>query len=174
MALCKNGALYTWGKGDHYRLGHGSEDHVRYPKLVESLLGKRPVQVQVGPNNVLVLTDDRQVWAWGCNEYGQFGSANPALITGPSLILKDHLDLNGVSLGPAQLVAWTVCPEVEILEDKLPFVLDPLEETFVGLDQLLDHVWEGLDGRREWPPPRLEQECIAVSSLNHQASVKSE
>ena len=166
MALCKNGALYTWGKGDHYRLGHGSEDHVRYPKLVESLLGKRPVQVQVGPNNVLVLTDDRQVWAWGCNEYGQFGSANPALITGPSLILKDHLDLNGVSLGPAQLVAWTVCAEVEILEDKLPFVLDPLEETFVGLDQLLDHVWEGLDGRREWPPPRLEQECIAVSSLN--------
>ena len=68
---------------------------------------------QVGPNNVLVLTDDRQVQAWGCNEYGQFWSANPALITGPSLILKDHLDFNGVSLGPAQLVAWPVCAEVE-------------------------------------------------------------
>ena len=35
-----------------------------------------------------------------------------------------------------------------------------------SLDQLLDDVWDGLDGQREWPPPRLEQECIAVASLN--------
>ena len=29
LALCRNGALYTWGKGDNYRLGFPSEDHVR-------------------------------------------------------------------------------------------------------------------------------------------------
>jgi E3 ubiquitin-protein ligase HERC2 len=29
LALCRNGALYTWGKGDHYRLGHGTDDPVR-------------------------------------------------------------------------------------------------------------------------------------------------
>ena len=47
LALCKNGAIYSWGKGDHFRLGHGSEDHVRFPKLIEGLLGKRPQQVRL-------------------------------------------------------------------------------------------------------------------------------
>ena len=27
--VCRNGAVYTWGKGDHCRLGHDTEEHVR-------------------------------------------------------------------------------------------------------------------------------------------------
>jgi E3 ubiquitin-protein ligase HERC2 len=41
LALTKSGALYSWGKGDGYRLGHGSEEHVRFPKLIQGLLGKK-------------------------------------------------------------------------------------------------------------------------------------
>ena len=52
------------------------------------------------------------------------------------------------------------------ISDKIPFVLDTCEETFRNLDQLLNEVWDGLDGRREWPPPKQEQECIAVACLN--------
>ncbi len=44
-------------------------------------------------------------------------------------------------------------------------MLDICEETFRLIDQLLTEVWEGLDGRRDWPP-KQEQECIAVSCLN--------
>lgn len=40
LALTKSGSVYTWGKGDNHRLGHGSENHVRFPKLVEGLNGK--------------------------------------------------------------------------------------------------------------------------------------
>lgn len=29
VALTRSGAVYTWGKGDYHRLGHGTEDHVR-------------------------------------------------------------------------------------------------------------------------------------------------
>jgi alpha-tubulin suppressor-like RCC1 family protein len=29
LAVGRNGSIYTWGKGDHYRLGHGSDDNVR-------------------------------------------------------------------------------------------------------------------------------------------------
>lgn len=40
VALTKDGQVYTWGKGDNQRLGHGTDEHVRYPKLLDSLQGK--------------------------------------------------------------------------------------------------------------------------------------
>lgn len=39
IALGKTGLLYSWGKGSKYRLGHGSEDDVGCPKLIEALMG---------------------------------------------------------------------------------------------------------------------------------------
>ena len=98
-ALCRNGALYTWGKGMGYRyvinslknsiciqinffhdyflqfrLGHGgSEDHVRFPKMIEALLGKRIAHVAPGLSNMVIVTEDHQMIAWGANDYGQFG-----------------------------------------------------------------------------------------------------
>lgn len=40
VALTVDGEVYTWGKGDHYRLGHGSEEHLRYPKKMNGLKGE--------------------------------------------------------------------------------------------------------------------------------------
>ena len=40
VALTKEGQVYTWGKGDNQRLGHGTDEHVRYPKLLDSLQGQ--------------------------------------------------------------------------------------------------------------------------------------
>jgi E3 ubiquitin-protein ligase HERC2 len=167
MALCRNGALYSWGQGDHFRLGHGTEEHARLPKFVEALLGKKIVHVAPGLSNVMIVTDDRQVIAWGSNEYGHFGTNNSTMLTHPTLVAKLEMDLSGVCLGPAQTVAWTRIPNLDTsVDEKIPFVLDVCEETFRCLDQLLDEVWDGLDGRREWPPPKQDQECIAVSCLN--------
>ena len=45
LALSKNGLVWTWGKGDYFRLGHGSDQHVRKPTVVESLRGKKIVHV---------------------------------------------------------------------------------------------------------------------------------
>ncbi|XP_046386640.1 E3 ubiquitin-protein ligase HERC2 isoform X3 [Ischnura elegans] len=76
VAITKSGAVYTWGKGDSHRLGHGSsEDHVRYPKLVEGLLGKNVKSVGVGSAHVLALTEDGEVYGWGRNDHGQAGGA---------------------------------------------------------------------------------------------------
>ena len=68
--------------------------------------------------------------------------------------------------GPKQTFIW-VAPAGNgpSLNKRLPFVLDVCEETFHLIDQLLAEVWEGLDGRRDWPPKQA-QECIAVSCLN--------
>lgn len=45
VALTKDGQVYTWGKGDNQRLGHGTDEHVRYPKLLDSLQGKLSIIV---------------------------------------------------------------------------------------------------------------------------------
>ena len=50
-----------------------------------------------------------------------------------------------------------------MIEEKMPFVLDPSEETLRILDQLLAEVWDGLDGRRDWPPPK--QVCLHFFQL---------
>ena len=56
------------------RLGHGgSEDHVRFPKMIEALLGKRIAHVAPGLSNMVIVTEDHQMIAWGQNDYGQFG-----------------------------------------------------------------------------------------------------
>ena len=54
-------------------LGHGFEDHVRFPKMVEALLGKRIAHVAPGLSNMVVVTEDHQMIAWGANDYGQLG-----------------------------------------------------------------------------------------------------
>ena len=62
-----------------------------------------------------------------------------------------NMYFNFICLGPAQLVAWTALPQGQCqLDEKIPFVLDTCEETFSGIDLLLNEVWDGLDGRREW------------------------
>ena len=37
LALTRDGRVWTWGKGDYCRLGHGTEAHVRKPQPVEGL-----------------------------------------------------------------------------------------------------------------------------------------
>lgn len=39
MALSHDGSVYSWGKGEEWRLGHSTEEHVRYPKVIEALQG---------------------------------------------------------------------------------------------------------------------------------------
>ena len=58
------------------RLGHGgSEDHVRFPKMIEALLGKRIAHIAPGLSNMVIVTEDHQMIAWGVNDYGQFGKS---------------------------------------------------------------------------------------------------
>lgn len=61
------------GKGDYYRLGQGSDKHVRRPKLVESLRNKVVVDVSVGSLHCIACTEDGDVYTWGDNDEGQVG-----------------------------------------------------------------------------------------------------
>lgn len=61
LALSKTGKIWTWGKGDYFRLGHGHDEHIRHPTVIERLQHKKVVKVAVGALHCLAITDDGKV-----------------------------------------------------------------------------------------------------------------
>lgn len=53
--------MYTWGKGDYFRLGQGSDEHVRKPQLIAELKDKKVTNIAVGALHCLVVTDKGEV-----------------------------------------------------------------------------------------------------------------
>lgn len=58
---CSRFVFPNRGKGDYFRLGHGTDVHVRKPQMVEGLRGKKIVHVAVGALHCLAVTDTGQV-----------------------------------------------------------------------------------------------------------------
>ncbi|XP_030756884.1 E3 ubiquitin-protein ligase HERC2 [Sitophilus oryzae] len=159
VALSAEGKVYTWGKGEGWKLGHHNEDHVRTPEVVEVLQDKKIVSVSVGVSHCLALSSDGEVFGWGKNENKQIADTNETFVQQPRVLdsLKGHR-IVGICCGPIQSFAWTdlnsFTPPTNI-----PFVIDLSEHSFKYLDQLLDVVTQS-------PPSTQDKECIAVSTLN--------
>ncbi|XP_072258440.1 E3 ubiquitin-protein ligase HERC2 [Pyxicephalus adspersus] len=165
IAITKDGQVYSWGKGDNQRLGHGTEEHVRYPKLLGGLQGKKVVDVAVGSTHCLALTESGEVYSWGSNDQCQhFDTLRIAKPEPSALPGIDSKHIVGIACGPAQSFAWSSCSEWSI-GLRVPFVVDVCPMTFEQLDLLLRQVSEGMDGSSDWPPPQ-EKECMAVATLN--------
>lgn len=49
------------GKGDFYRLGHGTDAHARKPQAIESLRGKKIVHIAVGALHCVAVSDEGKV-----------------------------------------------------------------------------------------------------------------
>ncbi|XP_048243824.1 E3 ubiquitin-protein ligase HERC2-like isoform X1 [Haliotis rufescens] len=165
LALTKAGALFSWGKGDNYRLGHGSEDHVRHPKQIDGLMGKKVVDVAVGSMHCVVITEDGEVFCWGKNEQGQLGDNSVGNIIEPTLMSGcESRNIVGASCGPSQTFIWSSSGHWSV-GSRIPFTVDTCKSTFEQLNEMLTEVCEGMDGRSDWPPPQ-EKECMAVAGLN--------
>ena len=44
--------MFYRGKGDYHRLGHGTDDHVRRPRKVAALQGKKVICIATGKNSL--------------------------------------------------------------------------------------------------------------------------
>lgn len=53
------------GAGDYFRLGHGTDTHVREPKRIQALLNKHVVAISAGSLHTCVVCSDGEVYAWG-------------------------------------------------------------------------------------------------------------
>ena len=109
LALSKTGVVWTWGKGDYYRLGHGADQHVRKPTLVESLRGKKIIHVAVGALHCLAVTDTGQVFAWGDNDHGQQGNSSTTVNKKPALVSGlETVKVSRVACGSSHSICWTI------------------------------------------------------------------
>jgi E3 ubiquitin-protein ligase HERC2 len=166
-ALSSKGRVFTWGKGDGHRLGHGTEEHVRYPKRVEgALLNKHVISLSVGCMHCAVVTEDGEVYCWGRNDRSQQGDGSTNTKTIPTLVggLQDT-PMMKVACGAHQTFVWSTVSSWGH-GVRAPFCIDVKQSTFQFLDVLLKQVCTGLDKWHDWRPPRQEQECMAVAGLN--------
>ncbi|KAG5897066.1 hypothetical protein JTB14_025882 [Gonioctena quinquepunctata] len=140
VALSREGKLFTWGKGEGWRLGHPNEDHIRVPEPVEVLQHKHIAAVSLGTAHILVVTDDGEVYGWGKNENRQICDSSEVYIQQPRLIksLKEQ-KVVGIACGPTQSFAWTNVNSF-VTRTSLAFVIDLNEQTFKLIDQLLELV----------------------------------
>lgn len=92
------------GKGDNYRLGHGTEEHVRLPKQIEHFGGKKIVDISVGSMHCLAVSEDGDVYGWGRNDQGQLGDMSIQCRTEPTLLTGlDGKKIIGAACGPSQV-----------------------------------------------------------------------
>lgn len=138
LALTRAGEVWTWGKGDYYRLGHGGDQHVRKPQPIAGLRGRRVIHVAVGALHCLAVTDAGQVYAWGDNDHGQQGSGNTFVNKKPQLVIGlDSVFVNRVACGSSHSMAWGL-PNASPDEEKrgpVPFgsTRDPLGGSSLGI-----------------------------------------
>merc|ERR1712157_431856 len=68
VALTSKGCVYTWGNGDHGKLGHGSGKKVSTPQLVQTLKGFRIVKVASYNEHTAALVEPYD--ESGCSPFG--------------------------------------------------------------------------------------------------------
>jgi len=102
------GELYTWGEGNFGRLGHGTESNCHTPRLVESILGKKPRQVSCGGFHSAVVTDDGKLYTFGGGEHGQLGHNDRVNKLRPTLVKAlDGVFVTQITCGWSHSVALT-------------------------------------------------------------------
>jgi len=105
--------VYTWGEGKFGRLGHGAERNCHSPRLVESLLGKRPRQIACGGFHSAVITHDGKMYTFGGGEHGQLGHGDKVNKLRPTLVQAlENIVLQQITCGWSHSVALTTNGEV--------------------------------------------------------------
>ena len=100
--------LFSWGRGTHGQLGHGSEQNEPAPRLVQSV-ARRAKQVSAGAMHTAVVTCDNELYTWGAGEHGRLGHSDEQdllepravkVLSGLHLTQVVHLRLaGGVEIG---------------------------------------------------------------------------
>ncbi|TYI84101.1 hypothetical protein E1A91_D05G340400v1 [Gossypium mustelinum] len=71
--VARDGRVCTWGWGRYGCLGHGNEECESVPKVVEALIKVKAVHVATGDYTTFVLSEDGDVYSFGCGESASLG-----------------------------------------------------------------------------------------------------
>ncbi|MPC11191.1 Ultraviolet-B receptor UVR8 [Portunus trituberculatus] len=83
LCVSDDGTLYSWGWGVHGQLGNDSVEDVHQPSTVTLLAKKHIVQADGGYAHSVAMSQDGNVYAWGCGTYGQIGNGGIVKVCRP-------------------------------------------------------------------------------------------
>lgn len=79
--------VYCWGCNSRGQLGTGQSDRGNTPEerpLVETPILRRALELRVGAHTACAIDEDRALWCWGWNSFGQIGLPGGELaLSGP-------------------------------------------------------------------------------------------
>ena len=84
IVLAADGAVFSFGRGHHGRLGHGDFSDVNTPKRIEALRSVRAVAVSAGYRHSLVLSAAGEVYSFGYGSFGRLGHGDEERQSPPS------------------------------------------------------------------------------------------
>ncbi|KAG5885881.1 hypothetical protein JTB14_019144 [Gonioctena quinquepunctata] len=113
-AITEDGKLYTWGEGDHGRLGHLDNNGRHIPTLVADLAEVEVGTVACGSSHTLVVSrDGKTVWSFGSGENGKLGHGEIAKVYRPKIIeALQGLVIQKVCAGTSFSMALTTLGQV--------------------------------------------------------------
>jgi len=76
VVLSTEGEVFTWGRGDDGRLGHGDNGWKYVPRITQSLAGQVVVQVTCGSYHTAAVSGNGDLFTWGGGMYGKLGHGN--------------------------------------------------------------------------------------------------
>jgi alpha-tubulin suppressor-like RCC1 family protein len=96
-AVKKDLTLWCWGRNQYGQLGLGDTRSRNRPTQVIVGLGSGVLLAFAGAEHTCAVKSDMTLWCWGNNQYGQLGTGDTSLRTGPTPIsfadLTDNVSL---------------------------------------------------------------------------------
>lgn len=130
-ALTADGDVYMWGPNDEGPTGGldgdpGAESDVSfYPTLIAELDDVNVVEIQTGPNSIIAVADNGEIYTWGSNSDGRLGFESDGSVYFPTLI-----ELTG-DAAPFLVSATPGDNERDVVNDSA-LELNFTEEVFAG------------------------------------------
>jgi RCC1 and BTB domain-containing protein len=106
--LTQDGEVFSWGRGDDGRLGHGDNGWKYVPRLVNALSGKVVTQITCGSYHTAAVTNNGELFTWGGGMYGKLGHGSESGCSTPRKVegLSD-VHVGSVACGSRHTVAVT-------------------------------------------------------------------
>lgn len=73
LLLTDTGRVYSWGRGPDGQMGHDCKKELIKPTLISKLEQHHVIDIAAGLDYSLALTNQNELFAWGCNTCGQLG-----------------------------------------------------------------------------------------------------
>jgi RCC1 and BTB domain-containing protein len=106
--LTQDGEVFSWGRGDDGRLGHGDNGWKYVPRLINALSGKVVTQITCGSYHTAAVTNNGELFTWGGGMYGKLGHGSESGCSTPRKVegLGD-VHVGSVACGSRHTVAVT-------------------------------------------------------------------